>query len=72
MGLFGEATDFGKRDDVREKADDQQPEAALDSPQNAPTEDAGNDQIGDNRQKEFHAFILARTCFTASVDVLQQ
>jgi hypothetical protein len=27
--------------------------------QHSPTQDAGNDQVSDNRQQEFHALILA-------------
>ena len=59
MGLLRQAPDFRERHCVRQKADDEQPEAAIYRQQNAPTQHASYDQISDNRQQEVHAPILA-------------
>ena len=59
MGFARETTDFREGHGVRQKADDEQPEAAMYCQQNAPPQDAGYDQISDDRQQEVHAPILA-------------
>ena len=54
-GAGGQAADFGKRDDVGQEADAQDPEVAFgDREPKTPAEDKSNNQISDDRAEKFH------------------
>ena len=54
MRLARQATKFSEGDYVRQKADDQEPQVALDGQQDAPAKNGANQQIRKNRQQKIH------------------